>query len=190
MWHFPKLKPNSYRVGKVESIEQPTTTNFRCRRGSMIQRWFGLAWAHLGHCSYCIRKAFQAAIAAWIAAGTLALFIPSVRLFSFIGIIAAVGASGVWLAHLIAVATKTSVRRSLKIRTQDRLAKTFSRRSAIPLFARTLILVAVGSAIPRLSRGAVTCSKECDYSSCSKECECGCTTECSNGYAYCTCDSC
>jgi hypothetical protein len=114
-----------------------------------LRRISSYVWASLGHCSLCARKAFIAAASAWIMLLLVVVILGNSQLL-VLSEIAAVGLSVLWLAHLIAFASKVSNRKS----GDD--VHNLGRRAAFPMFAQTLAFAAVVSAAPRLVQAAST----------------------------------
>jgi hypothetical protein len=74
---------------------------------AMISSLLEFVWARLGHCPYCMRKAFQSASVAW-AIWFVAVMggMPSTLLFCITFMAAAL--TTLWLTHLVAYAIKSS----------------------------------------------------------------------------------
>jgi hypothetical protein len=114
---------------------------------TLIHRLGMLLWESLGSCPRCVRTAFRAALVAWVLTGLSQVnpFSPSV-----LTRIAAIALTLLWLGHLLAHAIKVSVaarRRQEGINNPN----VVSRRSMLPIFARTLATAALATSIPTLS---------------------------------------
>jgi hypothetical protein len=96
-------------------------------------------WGNFGHCPFCMRKAFQAASAAWAALVIVAIFLDIPLLLAAIAV-GAVGLTSLWLTHIIAFARKISF--AFKRPAHGR----YGARSGL---ARSLAVAAALSAVPR-----------------------------------------
>jgi hypothetical protein len=97
-----------------------------------------------GRCPRCIRKAFLSALAAWLVT-LLAIALGASPLATALFSIAALGFSTLWLAHLIAFASRTSIAATRNATNDDYRLLSWSRREAIPRFARALAFAAVST---------------------------------------------
>ena len=97
-------------------------------------------WANLGHCPYCMKKAFRTAVVACsgLAAAT-ALHLPFSILVLFA--VATVGLVLLWIAHLLAFGLKTSV-------AERQETKQSARRALLINFGRAVAFAAVGTTMP------------------------------------------
>ena len=134
--------------------------------------------ANLGHCPYCMSKAFQATFIAWgVFFATLILGVPSSTVIWTE--LAAMGLTGLWIAHLIAFAFRAS---AAEYHSEQ---STSARRGFLLSFGRAVAFAAVATATPAFAapRGCppeipIDCGKWC----CRSGCRCGV-----EGYA-CICD--
>jgi hypothetical protein len=131
--------------------------------------------AKLGRCPRCMRQSFLAALAAWAVAG-IAWAIFGSNIVAAAAIIVALGLNALWIAHLIAHATR-SVAASGAQRSER--AAAMSRREIIPAFARALGAMALVTAWPAGAAFAANC---CDCSQCRSDQVC-CNT--ANGCCGC-----
>jgi hypothetical protein len=99
----------------------------------------------LGHCSRCTRKAFLAAVSAWVTTA-IALWAEWPQALAIAEVIS-VGLTALWITHLLAFAGKVS-REGHEIRPE---LLNPSRRAFLPMFARTLAFAAVASTVPQLA---------------------------------------
>jgi hypothetical protein len=157
----------------------------------ILQLVASLIDAKLGRCFFCIRKSFNAALGAWVILVGINQF-PLFHDYPFLTNIAwvvAVATTLLWLAHLIASATRSTSNIPSK-ETSTHTAETLSRRALLPLFAKSFAVVALWSALPRIAL-ADACSKKCDDGTTASitcdtppktACACYCTSS-----ANCTC---
>jgi hypothetical protein len=133
---------------------------------------------NLGRCSRCIRTSFLAAAGGWIAL-LITYQLALDRALFVVGIFVA-ALTALWVAHLVAYATRRSVRlfrnANLGIGTVDAIDQ--GRRSVFPTFARAFVGMAVVTAIPGLAH-AESCEVTCkDGTHASKSCDAGHTCKC------------
>jgi len=155
---------------------------------TMSKAWQPLApflWRHLGHCSSCIRKAFQAATCAWTAALLLLgldwpRFLPAI-------VIIALGLTALWVAHLVAYAGKATLaeKSDSSAENDNAYITTSSRRDLLPLFARALAVAALTSAAPTLALADGPCGGQCGDIQCRP-----CFRPVYDGQGGCNCESC
>ena len=112
-------------------------------------------WANLGHCPRCIGSAFRFAAAAWLAAFVTLTVLEQPIVANLLLIVAGL-ITTLWVAHLVAYATKVTVgvprstreaARAVAGRSENR-----SRRELFPAFARTLAFVALATSIPMFAK--------------------------------------
>lgn len=143
-------------------------------------------WNKLGRCSYCMRKTFQFAVAAWLVSvvlnGTLA------SRLSMLADLIAILFTALWFIHLSVFAM-----RRVKDRNQFRELSDVpmaSRRLIILQFARSLSAAAAVTALPLVIRVPVV-RRALAQPPCEKQDQCDCSKQfiifggCING-----CDSC
>src|ERR1700687_3904635 len=134
--------------------------------------------ASFGRCPKCMRQSFLAALCAWTSVVALQLFVGESTLTAT-AIVVALGLAALWVAHLVAYATRAVA--TPKVR-RDRTAiqaSLMSRRETIPAFARALGAIALATALPATT---VFADAKCDCSRCSSDQYC-CPT--ANGYCGC-----
>jgi hypothetical protein len=106
-----------------------------------LMRAFVPIWSNFGNCPFCMRRAFQAALAAWGVAAIIAVFTDVPLLLTTIAV-GAIGLSLLWLTHILAFARKISF--AFK-------RPAHSQYEAMSAFARALGVAATLSTVPRLS---------------------------------------
>src|SRR5262245_57660666 len=113
--------------------------------------------ANLGHCPYCMSKAFQATLIAWgVFFATLILGVPSSTVIWTE--LAAMGLTGLWIAHLIAFAFRAS---AAEYHSEQ---STSARRGFLLSFGSAVAFAAVATATPAFAaqkyvRGKATIKK-------------------------------
>jgi hypothetical protein len=145
-----------------------------------MQRVVLFAWANLGHCPRCVRKALLASFVVWVIFA-LAFTFADPLVASLVAVLA-MALSFLWVAHLLAFAVK-----SKGALPANQLANP-ERRSAFPLFARAIGAgIAMSVALPQLgsAQTTVTCP--------SNRCACGsgnnwqCLDNSQHRSCYCVC---
>jgi hypothetical protein len=147
---------------------------------ALIHRLGVLLWESLGSCPRCVRSAFRAALVAWVLTGLRTLL---------------------WLGHLLVHAIKVS---AAARRRQEGISNpsVVSRRSMMPIFARTLATAALATSIPTLSfaecdqsaagrcqAATANCRANCDRASHREEANRACHQECYSNYVACRADA-
>jgi hypothetical protein len=125
-------------------------------RDSMLQvmaEWLRTAGAGLGRCPFCAQKAFFAMVTAWVA-NTLIVHLIQSPALPIATRLVALGMTLLWASHLLAYAGRVSANRS-----DSDAQRLTSRRSVLPLFAKTVVAATIISTIPRLAL-ASTCYKK------------------------------
>jgi hypothetical protein len=113
----------------------------------MLRRVGVIGAGTLGRCPVCIRAAFLAALAAWLAALCLLAMRPAAPLADAALLLAA-GASLLWLSHLAAFAGRAArCRAASATLSADGTVERPSRREALAVFARAFAYAAVMSAL-------------------------------------------
>jgi hypothetical protein len=105
-----------------------------------------MAWATIGHCSRCTRKAFLAAISSWATALVLAIC-TNWTYALILAVALSIGLTALWMAHLLAFASKFT--HNVSVLQPDLFNS--SRRAFFPIFAKTLAFATVASSVPRLA---------------------------------------
>lgn len=121
---------------------------------STAQRVLRFIWANLGHCSFCMRKAFLAASIAWFGVLLLTVALSNWPLLLTITKIAAVGLTMLWFGHLFAFTRKATI-----VRNEDRTAPLVaspSRRTSMSTVARVLAFGVTWSVAPRFALAGPT----------------------------------
>jgi Protein of unknown function (DUF3624). len=142
---------------------------------------FSRASNDLGRCPTCMRKSFVLAVASYAVSGTISFLSASSILLIFSALVSGLS-TALWVAHLFAYSARKH---------SNALSTTGAkRRTAILGFSKTLVGVALATAVPTAWAGScsVTCSNGTTASNnCtgSQTCTCRCNA---NGNA--TCDSC
>jgi hypothetical protein len=147
-------------------------------------------WTTLGSCQYCMRTAFLYSLVAWsVATGMSLLSVNSNILYT--AAVCALALTILWFVHILIFALKHSADKGTRILREDSdngAIRFLSRRDAIPVFARVLMLAAAGTTV--LPSMALACSVTCGNKSCDNGgCPAGqtCYAECQNGVPYCYC---
>jgi len=104
-----------------------------------------------------MRKAFQAAAAAWCLMLGLWLM-ATAPLWQWIALVLAIGATTLWLSHLVAYSLK-SLNRPLRGADKQSGVDT-TRREAVRRFASTFAFVAASTAMPAFSQNCNTCGSD------------------------------
>lgn len=109
---------------------------------NVISSVFTLAWGKLGHCPVCTGKAFFAASLSWI----IVLIFAAKRweTLTSISFIVSSCLSLLWLAHVVAYATKVY----LAFNKGGKANSSISRRAVMRVFANALIGAVIGSMLP------------------------------------------
>jgi hypothetical protein len=112
-----------------------------------------LVHGKLGRCSRCIRRSFITALAAW---GVVLLVIQlskSIYIPYLVATAAAVAAvcTLLWISHLLVSAKRYVDSLPKKTRSSTALEKSLSRRDVLPLFAKSVGVAALWSALPRMA---------------------------------------
>lgn len=147
---------------------------------NVINSWMLVLWNNVGHCPKCIKSSFQFALVMWLVTA-LAIVFRFVEASWVSGVVACL-ATLLWCLHILAWAFK-DVRRSRDDSAGSEGTSSspdVSRRRVLPLFARSLALVAFSTvALP----GAITSAfcATCPTSSCKFNSDCG-----SNSSCYCS----
>jgi len=123
-----------------------------------VHRSVAFIWSNLGHCALCMRKAFIAGAVAWAATLLVAVTGKSSVLLTLTEI-GAVGATLLWIAHMVAFAGKASNRRYKA--DPERSTRSLSRRALIPMFSNVLIFAAFLSVAPRGALAATIINCAC-----------------------------
>lgn len=167
---------------------------------ALIHRLGVLLWESLGSCPRCVRSAFRAALMAWVLTG-LSQAIPFSPSSLTLTRIAAFALTLLWLGHLLVHAIKVS---AAARRRQEGISNpsVVSRRSMMPIFARTLATAALATSIPTLSfaecdqsaagrcqAATANCRANCDRASHREEANRACHQECYSNYVACRADA-
>jgi hypothetical protein len=137
---------------------------------TIVKRLSAVLDAKLGRCGRCMRKAFLAALVAWVFAGAGLL-----AGWAWLGAslaLAAAGLSALWLAHLSAFAGRAT--HSSRPARPDR--PLLSRRTLIGEFTRAAAFAALATAISTRAALAAGCVQP--PSPCSQNSDCSCSSCC------------
>ncbi len=130
--------------------------------GGTMGRWWNYVWNHLGHCPWCMRKAFWASITSWVVTiGTYAL--PSPPMMHDVVITLSAALTALWLTHILVYARKQSI--SSPFRVEDSL----TRRTVLPIFTRAIAAAALSAALP-VPAFALTCDSAHGWYPCQGHC--------------------
>jgi hypothetical protein len=165
-----------------------------CRK--LARRLGMLAWARLGHCSFCISRAFQATFVSWSLTAFLLWFPISGPLLTF-GKATACAMTALWLGHLLAFAFKASA--SVRDESSGEGGRhATSRRNAFQVFGRAFVTAAVAASVPsfalaqcneasrsRCEAIASNCRANCNRSAHREEAVHACYQECHSNYTTC-----
>ena len=116
-----------------------------------MTRLVSFIWSTLGNCRVCIRKAWLAVVAALTI--SVVVFLAGWHEFLLPSVVMLLGLMVLWLAHLVAFASKVAVhseqRATAVTGASPSHANAFSRRDVMPLFLRSLFLAGLASVTPR-----------------------------------------
>jgi hypothetical protein len=153
----------------------------------MIRSFANLLDHAIGRCPRCMRKAFLATIAAWPIFFVITAFSGASWMWAPM-LVAAVGLTALWLAHIGAFALRTTMaaRHATLDLSASKSAQTVvtaasSRRQFVAEFARTAAVAAVATALSARAN-TVLAAGTCDCSKCRSDQVC-CRT--ANGYCGC-----
>ena len=103
--------------------------------------------ANLGRCPKCMRISFLASLAAWALLVAVNL-IDDQSAFTAVATISALAFTVLWIAHLVAYATRAAMGSDKPNDRSVEPTAVLSRRQIIPIFARALGAVALSTALP------------------------------------------
>ncbi len=143
---------------------------------STIENGLLAIWRNVGQCRKCIAKSFQFAVFFGFIAAAAALLGYSNA--AWVSALAAIMGISLWITHIVVFALKDALYgRDHDVNDEHLSSFGFSRRGALPTFARSLALVAAGTALlPTLSKPALAA---CPSTTCHQQSDCG------GGSCYC-----
>lgn len=138
-------------------------------------------WRNVGHCAKCISTSFQFSIVFWSLAILATLLGSSTA--TWISVLIAIAATSLWITHIVVFALKDVLlvkRERHKLGAEGLSSSGFTRRSALPIFARSLALVAATTMLLPGQAKAVNCTSLCTSNSdCPNGCYCTSRSTCS-----------
>jgi hypothetical protein len=162
-----------------------------CRK--LVRRVGMLVWARLGHCSFCISRAFQATLVSWCLTA-LSLWFPIWGPLPTLSIGTACALTALWLGHLIAFALKASA----SAQGGASGARAASRRNVLQAFGHAFVTAAVVASVPGFALAqcneatrahceaiASNCRANCNRSAHREEAIHACYQECYSNYVAC-----
>lgn len=145
-------------------------------RGTPMTSLIAVLYRTLGRCPRCMRKSFLAALGAWVLAFAAGATVgPATAVATACGA-AALGLSGLWLAHVVAFASRMTAATARNLAGDARpgtpagRARLRTRREIAVEFARTAAFVALATALS--TKVALACVQPPKRCSANSDCTC------------------